>query len=448
MALRASLALAIATSFAFAAIAPQPAQAHISIGISVNFAPPMMPVYEQPVIPGPGYMWTPGYWAWDEDYGYYWVPGTWVQPPYYGALWTPGYWGWRSGAYVFFNGYWGARVGYYGGINYGYGYGGLGYQGGYWQGNNFYYNRTVNNITNVTNITNVYNQSVVNNNTTVNRYSFNGPGGTTTQATAAQLAYQNQRHTAPVAAQVQQVSAARNMPSLRASVNKGVPAIAATSRPGMFTGSAVMAAKPVAPMGNANAAAERYRPGNNATTTIRNNTMTPGSRPVVTSPMTARNAPQTPAQGLQNRSLRPPSSESYNNAAGRGAHTQPQRATAPARQVPQYDRNYDRGNVTQPERPIRQAQQYDRSYDRGNVTQPERPIRQAQQYDRSYDRGNVTQPERPIRQAPQYDRGGYQGGGMQAPRMLPQAQPRMAERPAAPPAAKPQHEKEEHGGHR
>ena len=49
------------------------------IGVSVSFGPPALPVYEQPLCPGDGYIWTPGYWAYDYDYGdYYWVPGTWV----------------------------------------------------------------------------------------------------------------------------------------------------------------------------------------------------------------------------------------------------------------------------------------------------------------------------------------------------------------------------------
>src|SRR5271154_4647835 len=54
--------------------------------------PPPLPVYEQPPIPAPGYLWTPGYWGWASA-GYYWVPGTWVEPPTVGFLWTPGYWG-------------------------------------------------------------------------------------------------------------------------------------------------------------------------------------------------------------------------------------------------------------------------------------------------------------------------------------------------------------------
>ena len=87
--------------------------------------------------------------------GYYWVPGTWAQPPAVGLLWTPGYWGWGNGAYVWNAGYWGPTVGFYGGINYGFGYGGFGYGGGYWNNGAFYYNRSVNNI-NVANFHNTY----------------------------------------------------------------------------------------------------------------------------------------------------------------------------------------------------------------------------------------------------------------------------------------------------
>ena len=42
-------------------------------------ASPELPAYEQPMCPGDGYIWTPGYWAWDGEY--YWVPGTWVMAP-------------------------------------------------------------------------------------------------------------------------------------------------------------------------------------------------------------------------------------------------------------------------------------------------------------------------------------------------------------------------------
>ena len=158
-------------ALAIAAIAP-PASAEFAVSISV--APPPLPIYEQPVIAEDGFIWTPGYWAYGRE-GYFWVPGTWVQPPEVGLLWTPGYWGWGDGAYAWNAGYWGTEVGFYGGVNYGYGYAGRGYDGGYWQDRHFYYNTAVSHV-NVTNVHNVYTQTVVHN-MTVNRTSYNGGTG-------------------------------------------------------------------------------------------------------------------------------------------------------------------------------------------------------------------------------------------------------------------------------
>ena len=127
--------------------------------VSVSAPPPPIPVYdEQPIIPGDGYIWTPGYWAWD-SYDYYWVPGAWVPAPFVGALWTPGYWGWQEGLYTWRSGYWGHHVGFYGGIDYGCGYTGYGYHGGYWNRGAFVYNRAVNNV-NVSYIRNAYSAPV------------------------------------------------------------------------------------------------------------------------------------------------------------------------------------------------------------------------------------------------------------------------------------------------
>ena len=119
-----------------------PVSSQAGVFISVGVAPPMLPVYEQPPCPEPGLMWTPGYWAYGPD-GYYWVPGAWVPAPYEGALWTPGYWGWNNGMYVFHDGYWGRHIGYYGGVNYGGGYFGIGFAGGMWRGHSFIYNTAV-----------------------------------------------------------------------------------------------------------------------------------------------------------------------------------------------------------------------------------------------------------------------------------------------------------------
>jgi hypothetical protein len=119
-----------------------PASSFAGVFISVGFAPPILPVYDVPQCPEDGWIWTPGYWAYGPD-GYYWVPGAWVPAPYEGALWTPGYWGFSGGQYVFHNGYWGNHVGYYGGVNYGGGYFGIGFVGGMWRGHDFFYNRAV-----------------------------------------------------------------------------------------------------------------------------------------------------------------------------------------------------------------------------------------------------------------------------------------------------------------
>ena len=211
------------------------------ISLSITAAPPALPVYEQPFAPGEGYLWTPGYWAWGDD-DYYWVPGTWVLAPEPGFLWTPGYWAWRGGAYIFNAGYWGPRVGFYGGINYGFGYGGRGYEGGRWDNGHFFYNRSVSNV-NETIVKNVYNTTVVNN-TTINRVSYNGgSGGVEARATTAEMAAERDRHLPPLAAQTQHAEAARNNPQLRASANQGRPPIAATQRPNEFSGHAVVAAK-------------------------------------------------------------------------------------------------------------------------------------------------------------------------------------------------------------
>src|SRR5216684_4151645 len=209
------------------------ARAQVAIGISVGFAPPEIPVYEQPICPGEGYIWTPGYWAWDDDDGdYYWVPGTWVLAPQPGFFWTPGYWGWGGNSFVFYEGYWGPRVGFYGGINYGFGYFGHGYEGGRWDRDRFYYNRTVNNV-NVTTIHNTYNTTIVNRNET--RVSYNGGnGGVRESPRREEEAAARERHISAVAAQQEHVQAARSNRELRASENHGRPPIAATERPGAF----------------------------------------------------------------------------------------------------------------------------------------------------------------------------------------------------------------------
>src|SRR5579863_1173486 len=236
-------------------LAAAPVRAGIAVGVSISVAPPPLPVYEQPPVPGPGYLWSPGYWAWGGD-DYYWVPGTWVLVPEPGYLWTPGYWGWGDGSYLWHEGYWGPHVGFYGGVDYGFGYPGAGYAGGYWRGGAFYYNRSVNNIPQNVHITNIYSRTVVNN-VTVNRVSYNGgTGGTAARPTASDAAYEHERHLPPVADQVRHAQMARSEPALHASANHGVPSIAATARPASFTGPGVVHAR-----GGAASAAHTGSPG-------------------------------------------------------------------------------------------------------------------------------------------------------------------------------------------
>jgi hypothetical protein len=214
--------------------------AQVRVGVAITIAPPELPVYEQPICPGDGYLWTPGYWAYGDD-GYFWVPGTWVLAPEVGFLWTPGYWGWGDGGYIFYDGYWGPQVGFYGGINYGFGYFGHGFEGGRWDNGHFFYNRAVLNV-NVNVIHNVYNTRV--NETTVTRVSFNGGnGGINARATAQEEAAARERHIPAVAAQTEHIQAARSNPDLRVSANHGKPPIAATDRPGELKGGGVVAAR-------------------------------------------------------------------------------------------------------------------------------------------------------------------------------------------------------------
>jgi WXXGXW repeat (2 copies) len=215
-----SLALAALLSLAL----PPSSRAAVAVGITV--APPLLPVVVQPPVPVEGYIWTPGYWAYG-PFGYYWVPGVWVPPPEVGFLWTPPWWGFAGGGYVFHEGYWGSRVGYYGGINYGFGYFGTGYYGGFWDGPAFRYNTAVTRV-NTTVIRNVYvDRTVLSKQTQATaqarRASFNGPGGVKAESNAEEQAAANARHVAATPEQTALRETAGKNRALRASVNHGHP---------------------------------------------------------------------------------------------------------------------------------------------------------------------------------------------------------------------------------
>lgn len=208
--------------------------------VSAPQPPPPLPTYEQPEAPQANYLWTPGYWNYAPQ-GYYWVPGAWVQPPYTGALWTPGYWGGYGPGYRFHRGFWAPHIGFYGGINYGFGYFGSGYQGGYWNGDDFYYNRECNRVNDRV-VRNVYKRNVVINNTVINNTTVNnirynnvsyngGRGGVEVRPRPAEIAVLREQRVPPMQAQIQHQREAEQNRQQFFALNQGRPAQIALARP-------------------------------------------------------------------------------------------------------------------------------------------------------------------------------------------------------------------------
>ncbi len=332
----ASLALA-----AGAALAPLRSSA--GVFISVNIAPPALPVYAQPICPGPDYIWTPGFWQWDPAVAdYYWVPGTWVVAPQPGYLWTPGYWGYENSAYVFHGGYWGPHIGFYGGVNYGFGYFGSGFSGGYWNGPHFFYNTAISHVNvNVIHNTYVHNVTVVNN----VHVSYNGgPGGVPVRPTPGEQAAFRENHIEATSVQTSHAQFARQDRNQFASANHGIPPAAALARPAQSVNSLHSNAAP------ATAAGGQYRPVNAASRGSQGgfagNTASTGQRGFANN---GQGGPQNGSRPEQQQS-RPTPQPNYQNRAAyqnqqpgygnRPAYNQqqaaPQSRPAPeARQIPE-----------------------------------------------------------------------------------------------------------------
>lgn len=303
--------------------AANPAAAQVAVVISVQIAPPILPVYTQPPLPAYGYIWTPGYWSWARPVGYYWVPGTWVLPPDAGLLWTPPYWGWSNGAYVFHDGYWGPHVGFYGGVNYGYGYGGHGYEGGRWDGGRFAYNRAVNNFGSV-HVADAYTTKVTALHESRVSYA-GGTGGLATQPTPEERNAGQDHHVPPTRMQAAHTVAAVRTPALMATHNAGRPPIAATSHPGQFTGAGVVRAQPA---------------GGNAPATGHGGPPRPAEAGPAHPAQQHATEPRAPAaqahQQPPQRAAPPPAERASQHPAGPGsAHPVEQRAAAPHLSAPQ-----------------------------------------------------------------------------------------------------------------
>ena len=93
------MSLLIAAGIALPGAAP--ADPRVSVGIHIG--PPPPPVVVAPV-PPPGYLWAPGYWAWD-GYRYVWVDGRQVvaRPGY---VWVPDRWERRGHYWHHRHGHW------------------------------------------------------------------------------------------------------------------------------------------------------------------------------------------------------------------------------------------------------------------------------------------------------------------------------------------------------
>ena len=194
----------------------------IDVSITASIAPPPLPVYDQPECPVDGYIWTPGYWAYGDD-GYYWVPGVWVDPPQPGYLWTPCYWGFIGGVYGWNHGYWGTTVGFYGGVNYGYGYGGTGFGGGRWERGHFRYNTAVMNVNRRVIHHTYIDRTVINNRTS--RTSFNGgEHGTHARPSFREQSAMKESHLAPTGVQFNHEQSVGKDKSQFATENHGHPA--------------------------------------------------------------------------------------------------------------------------------------------------------------------------------------------------------------------------------
>jgi hypothetical protein len=224
-----NIAMKVSILALFLSVSTAVSNAQVNVGVSVRIGPPPLPVYVQPPCPVDGYLWTPGYWAYDDADGYYWVPGAWIAPPRPNYLWTPGYWAYNNGFYGFHRGYWGPHIGYYGGINYGFGYVGVGFVGGGWYGGRFRYNTAVTNV-NTTVVHNTYINRTVINNTTVSRTSFNGPGGVSASPRPQERAAMNERHIDPTGQQLSHQTMAHNDKGQFANANNGTPHTSAVSQ--------------------------------------------------------------------------------------------------------------------------------------------------------------------------------------------------------------------------
>jgi hypothetical protein len=72
--------------------------------ITVQEAPPAPREEVRMAPPGPGTVWVPGVWTWNN--AWQWVPGRFEQPPPRMTAWVPGQWVQQGNTYVYRPGHW------------------------------------------------------------------------------------------------------------------------------------------------------------------------------------------------------------------------------------------------------------------------------------------------------------------------------------------------------
>lgn len=85
-----------------------PHYAEVAYVTTTNGQPPSPYDEEVGAAPGASYVWSPGYWWWDNT-TYIWIRGSWILPPGPGYIWVRPGWVWSGGRYVFISGRWARR---------------------------------------------------------------------------------------------------------------------------------------------------------------------------------------------------------------------------------------------------------------------------------------------------------------------------------------------------
>ena len=174
-------------------------------GISAEEAPPPLPEYDQPPIPAPGYIWTPGYWAGTTSI----IIGCRVAGGAAGGghLLDASLLGLLQRSLLFIGGYWGSASVSTGASTMAMVMAAVASRAARWDHGAFYYNRAVTNLRGAT-ITNVYEKNVVISNRDWVSYN-GGRGGLTLRPTAEEEAAAREPHRLLMQWQTQHVRAAQ-----------------------------------------------------------------------------------------------------------------------------------------------------------------------------------------------------------------------------------------------